>query len=67
MFWGFDPVGNPLDFFVWDEFIDPGKEYECPNCGRRMDESCVAWCEEEACLVCECPDCGTASTIDESG
>jgi hypothetical protein len=63
MIWDFDPVDDPLDYFMWEEFIDPGKEYECSNCGRLMDGSCVAWCEEEECLVCECPDCGTVSKI----
>ena len=60
-----DPMMGPMGFFIWDEYIDPGKEYQCPNCGLLMDGSCVAWCEEGECPVCECPDCGTVSTICE--
>jgi len=28
-----DPTLDPTEFFVWDDLIDPGKEYQCPNCG----------------------------------
>ena len=49
---------DPTEFFIWEEFIDPGKEYQCPSCGLLMDGSCVAWNEKEGCFVCGCPDCG---------
>jgi len=63
MEWDFDPVDDPLDFIAWEELIDPGKEYQCPECGKLMDENCVEWSEEEECWVCECPDCGAVSRI----
>ena len=56
---------GPLDFFIWDDLIDPGKEYQCPSCGRLMDDSCIVPSDEHDDPVCECPDCGTLSEIDE--
>ena len=46
-----DPMMEPTEFFIWDDLVDPGKEYQCPNCGRLMDGSCIARSEENDCLV----------------
>ena len=46
-----DPSMDPKDFLVWDELVDPGKQYQCPNRGRLMDSSCVARSEEHDGLV----------------
>ena len=56
---------EPTEFFIWDDLIDPGKEYQCPNSERLMDGSYVARSEEDDCLVCQCPDCGTLNNIDQ--
>ena len=48
-------------FFVWDEFVDPGKPLQCPGCGALSDDECIEWRETEECYVCVCPDCGTVS------
>ena len=52
---------DPWGFFIWDEFIDPGKPCQCPRCGTLMDEECIEWNEELERNVCVCPDCGTGS------
>ena len=53
----FDPAGDPLGFFLWDEFIDPGKPYQCPSCGRLLDDDTSKWNDDRQCHVIECPDC----------
>ncbi len=37
----FDPF-DPLDYFFYDEFLEPDREYECPHCGTRFGNECVA-------------------------
>ena len=63
----FNPIGDPLGFFLWDEFIDPGKPYQCPSCGRLLGEDTKRWSEEHQLKVIECPECGTISRVDDSG
>ena len=58
----FDPT-DPMDFFLWEEFIDTDSEYECPHCGRMFGAECVAWCEENACPMYECPGCGCSGRL----
>jgi len=55
---------DPTDFFIWDQFIDPGK-YQCENCGGLFDEEddCIEWSEERQCHLFECPDCGATGRI----
>jgi len=54
---------DPLSFFFWDEFIDPGKPHECPGCGLLLDETSVRWDEDEESYVCQCPDCGMETRL----
>lgn len=52
---------DPWSFFIWDEFVDPGKPLECPGCGVLLDAACVQWDEDEERYVIVCPDCGTVT------
>jgi len=63
MTFGLDPT-DPMNFFLWTEFIDPGK-YQCENCGMLFTEEdqCIEWCEERQCYLFECPDCNAAGEI----
>jgi len=63
----FNPTGDPLDFFLWDELIDPGKPYQCPSCGCLLGEDTKTWSDEHQFHVIECPECGTLSRVDDSG
>lgn len=56
---------DPMDYFIWDEFINPDKKYQCPNCGMLFSEEEVAWSEEEQCRVAVCPECGTKGVVAE--
>jgi len=55
---------DPLGFFLWDEFLNPGK-YQCDSCGTLFDEEdqCIEWCEDEHCYLFECPGCGVTGEI----
>jgi DNA-directed RNA polymerase subunit RPC12/RpoP len=55
---------DPATFFIWDELIDPGKEYECPSCGRLLDGGCAVWSDDAQCLVIECPDCHVVTLVE---
>ena len=33
----FDPF-DPLDYFLYEEFLDPGMKYECQQCGTRFGD-----------------------------
>jgi DNA-directed RNA polymerase subunit RPC12/RpoP len=50
------PFG-PLDYFFYDEFLEPEKEYVCSNCGTRFGNECVA-ANEAGGYVAQCPGCG---------
>ena len=63
----FNPIDDPLGFFLWDEFIDPGKPYQCPSCGCLLGEDMKRWSDEHQLNVTECPECGTMSRVDDSG
>ena len=26
-----DPIMDPAEFFIWDDLVDPGKQYPCPE------------------------------------
>jgi DNA-directed RNA polymerase subunit RPC12/RpoP len=56
-----DPT-DPLGFFLWDEFIDPGK-YQCDNCGSLFDDEWTEWSEERQCDLFQCPSCGVRGEI----
>ena len=54
---------DPTDFFMWEEFIDPARKYECPTCGALFgDESLES--DEEGCMTYECPSCGQCGIAD---
>ena len=49
---------DPTDFFIYDEFLNPGMKYECKRCGTPFGDECVTWNEEAQCHVAVCPACG---------
>lgn len=55
---------DPMDYILWQEFIDPEMEYECRNCGTLFGSACVAWSDEDECVVYECPGCGLSGIIE---
>jgi hypothetical protein len=62
--WGDLAMDDPMDFFLWDEFFNPGTQYECPDCGSRFGPDCVAWSEEEGIHIYECPGCGCSGIVE---
>ena len=52
-----DPF-DPLDAFMYDEFLEPAAEHQCVNCERLFGEENVVWSEEHGCYVFTCPGCG---------
>jgi len=36
---------DPLSYFIYEEFFDPGMKYECQQCGTRFCDECVTWDE----------------------
>ena len=54
---------DPLSFFAWDEFVDPGKPHECLGCGALLDEECVEWNKEQECILSVWMDCGTMNRL----
>jgi len=57
-----DPL-DPMFVVLWDEFLDPDAEYECPNCGGRFGGNNVTWSDADALFIYECPDCGHVGPI----
>ena len=55
---------DPLYYFLYEEFIDPGTKYECQECGTRFGDECVTWDEEAQCHVAVCPGCGNQAVIE---
>jgi DNA-directed RNA polymerase subunit RPC12/RpoP len=56
---------DPMDYFLWDEFLNPGKTYQCPNCGTLLTEEEVSWSEEDQARVAVCPECGRKGLVVE--
>jgi len=56
---------DPMDYFLWQEFIDPEMEYECPSCGTLFGSDSVGWSEEDECVVYGCPGCGLSGIVEE--
>ena len=55
---------DPMDYFLYEEFVDPGMECECQNCGTLFGDESVAWDEEGRCHVAVCPGCGNQAVIE---
>jgi DNA-directed RNA polymerase subunit RPC12/RpoP len=55
---------DPTDFFLYDEFLNPGTKYECQGCGTQFGDECVTWDEEAQCHVAVCPGCGSQAIVD---
>ena len=55
---------DPMDYYVWDEFIDPAN-FDCPGCGARLGSEQTGWDEEAGCEVFACPVCGTVGRLEE--
>jgi len=55
---------DPADYFIWQEFLDPGMEYECPSCGTPFGEENVA-SDEHGSRLYECPGCGRSGRIED--
>ena len=56
---------DPLDYFLYEEFFNPGMEYECQNCGTLFGDEDVTWDEDAQCHVAVCPACGAQIVIDD--
>jgi DNA-directed RNA polymerase subunit RPC12/RpoP len=56
---------DPMDYFLWDEFVNPGKRYQCRNCGTLFTDEEVSWSEEDQSRVAVCPECGTKGLVVE--
>jgi len=54
------------DTLFW-EFLDPGIEYECLNCGTQFGNECIVWNEEAQRKVAICPGCGAETLIGGEG
>ena len=54
-----------MDYFLWQECIDPETKYECQNCGTLFGSDCVAWSDEDRGVVYECPGCGCSGIVEE--
>ena len=54
-----DSAMDPLYYFLYEEFIDPGMKYECQNCGTLFGDECMTWNEEAQCHITVCPGCGS--------
>jgi DNA-directed RNA polymerase subunit RPC12/RpoP len=56
---------DPTDGYIYNEFLDPGMEYECPNCGTSFGREDVAWDDQTQSQVAVCPGCGQQIVMDE--
>ena len=56
---------DPMDYFLYEEFLDPGMKYECQECGTRFGDESVTWDEAALCHVAVCPGCGRQAACDE--
>jgi predicted nucleic acid-binding Zn ribbon protein len=52
---------DPTDYFIYDEFLNPGMKYECQNCGTRFGDECVV--KDETQCIAVCPACGAQAVI----
>jgi hypothetical protein len=58
-----DPT-DPMDFFLWEEFLETDSQWECPNCGKLFGNESVAWDEEDGCVTFVCPGCGCTGQVE---
>ena len=56
---------DPLDYFLWEEFIDPARTFECPTCGTLFGDESLESDEEEGCVTYQCPACGQCGSVEE--
>ena len=56
---------DPIDFFMWEEFIDPARKYECPTCGTLFGEESLVIDKEEGRVNYQCPACRQCGTVEE--
>jgi DNA-directed RNA polymerase subunit RPC12/RpoP len=56
---------DPIDFFLYDEFLNPDMKYECQNCGALFGNEDVIWDEETHSHVAVCPACGNHTLADD--
>lgn len=57
---------DPTDGYLFNEFLDPGMEYECPNCGTSFGAEDVVIDEATQQKLAICPGCGQQIAIDEA-
>ena len=36
---------DPMDYFLYEEFLNPGMKHECQNCGTLFGDEDVIWDE----------------------
>lgn len=56
---------DPMDYFLYEEFLDPGLKYECQVCGTRFGDESVTWDERARCRLAVCPACGDTAVLDD--
>ena len=56
---------DPMDYFLYEEYINPGMRYECQKCGTPFGDECVTWDEDAQCHIAVCPACGERALLDE--
>lgn len=56
---------DPIDYFLYEEFLEPGMIYECRNCGTRFGSECVIWNEEAQWHMAVCPSCCSQSLLSD--
>ena len=54
---------DPLSYFLYEEFFDPGVNYECQHCRTRFGDECLTWDEATQCHVATCPTCGSQGPV----
>lgn len=59
---------DPIDYFLYSEFVEPEMKYECRGCGTFFGDDCARWSEEAQAKVTVCPGCGrTVAVGNEEG
>jgi hypothetical protein len=55
---------DPLDYFIYEEFLHPGMKYEWQECGTRFGDESTTWDEAAQRHVAVCPGCGREAVTD---
>ena len=56
---------DPDEYFLYEEFFNPGMKYECADCGTLFGEECLAQSEDGQLVVYTCPGCGRSGNASD--